>query len=324
MLVSSVFILLVAWLFKTELPVIAAAFSQPIHEMCLSSAPPAAFRALNVAIVCAEPMNNPSLSQDFARIGLIHFVMTSGYHLFFLETLIQKAGKRPITMWLTGAVLLFFVGLTNLHLPVLRAFFSWCARTLSTSLGLGWTRMQSLTLAGLAALPFCRDLTSIGSLSLSWIAAIAIGGLTLKHFRPSDDPPLETNQEPSRFWSGALKKIQIQTQLYLFLAPALLELSVPSPLSILTNWLFAPLMSWTVFPMALMTFVMPAGVPISDFFWKLVTTEARLLAIHMPESLDRLSSGPFTIAVYTILLNLFALFIERRSRCASVTLRSAY
>ena len=244
---------------QTHLPKRLALLTSPIHEACNELAPKSEYRPLYRAIVCGTQMPNDELKASLTRTGLIHLMIVSGSHLVFLEAALwwMLRKRSRVTSALVISVLVVFALANRLQAPVLRALLALLLSGFAGMRGLHWRRVQVITMAGFATLPFIDLSRSSLSLLLSWTASLALTGF-----------PRETEERETA--------LSVHTRMYAFLAPVLLPLRVPTPMSVAFNWVFGPLIGAVFFPLSLLTFAIPDFACLMDRCWDLLTTSVVL------------------------------------------------
>ncbi|RYX78061.1 hypothetical protein EON76_06990, partial [bacterium] len=278
MLVFLGFSILSALLLRLYAPASSAAFIEQAHLTCLNACPHSKHVELYQAVVCGGRIQSPSVRAIFAQLGLIHLLVVSGSHFVVLESLLKLTVLKITPHRLRGAfvfsILLLFTLMTKASPPVLRAFFMFCLLAANLAFSLQWTRLQTLTIAGFATLPFCRDRWQLCSLFLSWLAALALEKMSGEK---------SANESGALNWRQKfLASVFINSRVYFLLIPPLLLLTVPHPLTILANVLFAPVMGLVLFPMSLLVFIFRPLTFVSDWIWNLILRGSEILSHQMP------------------------------------------
>jgi competence protein ComEC len=283
----------------------APAFSE-LHSLCISACPLGKHADLYGAVVCGARIQTASVRSSFADVGLIHLLVVSGSHFIALETLLRLTVLKITAPRFRSAVLfstlVLFTLMTLASPPILRALFSYLVRWISAKFQLNWTRFQILTTSGFLCLPFCKSSWALCSLFLSWLAALA---LDWNGARNVDHRDLTL---PKKFFASVV----MNTKVYLTLIPPLLLLTVPHPLSILANVVFAPVMGWILFPMSLAAVLIWPLSSITDLVWSAVVGIVDRTAQVMPEGLASYTYPGELVALYLGGLTLLVSWLRRR------------
>jgi len=201
------------------------------------------------ALVCGSSHLDPPLNAFLMRTGLIHIFVVSGTQLILLEQIFIFL-KIPFPFRMVG--LLFYAFCCNLQLPVTRAFLSLIFSHTNQTLGLAW-RSDSLVFAsGVGILALFPESGGSLSLYLSWLAAL---GLTFPH--------------QTSFPKALL--------IYFLLLGPLWGFANLHPITILFNFILAPLIGFILFPLALSLLPFPGISPFFDVFLSLLRKWALLM-----------------------------------------------
>jgi ComEC/Rec2-related protein len=237
-----------------------AAFTEPLHHICVSRCPVGAQTELYSAIVCGSKLETWTLRNTFVRTGLIHLLVVSGSHLVFLEEFLLKITpnrKFPrATLAISFLLLLLFSLVTLLQPPVLRSFLSWLATRISGHYQLNWSRLSILTGAGAATLMFCRTKADVLSLGLSWTAAVAL------HFAST-----MRKRKLKSISDKLIDSLRTHVTAYSLLWVPLVSITVPHPASILCNLVLAPVVGAILFPVSMLALIVPALSSWTDLLW---------------------------------------------------------
>ena len=245
------------------------ALSNEIHEICLKqlsfkSSLPDIYKAL----VCGKRLPYGELKQIFVKGGLIHLTVVSGAHLLFLENLYLKL---PLPKPIKNGGLCFFLILyalaSQFQPPVVRALFSFFLLQFSQRLKLFWSATGRTLLSALFCLIYNKDWIDSGSLQLSVLASLVYS-----------------------VPKSSLKKAFF---IYLFLLPFLNRWQSLHPLTVLINWILAPVISGLLFPLSFLSPFLPFLYKISDFLWlvflrllegvKFLPADTALIKYQLPE-----------------------------------------
>lgn len=269
----------------TNLPQKMADFAAPFHQACHRLAPQTTETENYRAVVCGTSLSQSSFRDELRQTGLIHLMVVSGSHVAFLETVLVNASRRcSLIRRMIPIFLLLFALVNLLEAVVMRALFSLFFRRLNERLHLSWSDVQILCLAGLLSLGFCKGKSSLLSLCLSWLLSLAL---------------LNLNSSKS---NSFLENVRA----YLFIAPGLLPFSLPHPLSILCNFVFAPIIGFALFPTSLLAFFIPGFATVSDCLWRIVKEIVHFIASYVPQGLERCEVPLVVLLIYVATLTLIA------------------
>lgn len=216
--------------------------SKILQQLCISYVPnQSEYRDFTQAIVCGSTLPNNAFNQQLKDIGLIHLIVVSGSHLIFLSELINKFPFRH--MVIRYLLLICFSLLTGFQAPVARALSHQILCDLQSAFRLNWSKTQIVWNASL----FCLALNPIWinsiSFLLSWAASLA----------------LSLVEKPK-----GLKK---HVLFFVIFSPLLAYISTLNPITILTNWLLAPIIGMVLFPLSLVSFLLTPLSPIVEVMW---------------------------------------------------------
>ena len=223
-------------------------FLQPmtdfLHSNCLERLPVKASALPELkALVCAENFSGLFISEIFVTSGLIHLFVVSGAHLIVLQKIYDRlAMGRARNLFF--AMLFIYAGACEFNSPVTRSLIAIYLMSFLVSKHLYWPKHFCLLLVGLLTLLIEAQWLQSISLQLSWLAAFVV----------------TVNQDFFREKSFLFKQ-----SLYFFaLMPILIYMQVPSPLVIIINIIFTPLLEFLLFPLGLLVWVFPRIYPIFD------------------------------------------------------------
>ena len=139
--------------------------------------------------------------------------------------------------------------------PIVRAWLGLCSRMISKKWYLFLPADYFVFVVGMICLMLFPDWISSRSLIMSWLAAMALAICSLLRIR----------NVPTRLLAQS-------TVIYLMMMPALWGFGNLHPLSIVFNIVLAPLVSFVLLPLALISSVITSWVPAFDkicdiFFW---------------------------------------------------------
>jgi hypothetical protein len=202
--------------------------------LCAQWIPPREFHHLYRAMICGHNLEVDTHRSLFLDSGLIHLMVVSGAHIMFLEKLMFWL-PRSIQLVLLG----FYCWVTGWGAPVVRAFVR---RTVSPTCDRdGWTSLQAEALTTFVTLAFVPLWFGSRSFMMSWICALVFCL-----------PPLSIPR--------ALD-IAIKAYLLLFL------FTFAHPVTVFWNALIAPAVGFVLFPMCLLSSIVPVLEPLSRALW---------------------------------------------------------
>ncbi len=220
--------------------------SDEFHQLCLKQLNfKAKFTDIYKSLVCGKRLPAGNVREIFTRGGLIHLTVVSGAHLLFLERFWKKI-PMPLLLKTYGLflILILYALASHLHPPVVRALFSFFLLQLSFSLKLFWNASFITLLSGLLCLVYKPIWVYSFSLQLSLLACF--------------------------LYNISTSPIRKSFFIYLFILPVINRWQALHPLTVLINWIFAPLISGLLFPLSFLSPFVPALYPITDFLWTAV------------------------------------------------------
>ena len=244
--------------------------SHEIHKACLNhlnfeSALPEVYKALT----CGKKLPHGEMKQLFVKGGLIHLTVVSGAHLIFLERLWlklplpKKAKKQSLSIFL-----ILYALASQLNPPVLRALFSFFLSQLSQKQKLFWSPAGIILLSALLCLLYNKNWLDSVSLQLSVLASL--------------------------LYCSSKSSLKKSFFIYLFTLPLLNRWQNLHPLTVLINWVLAPIISGLLFPMSFISPFVPFLYKINDFLWltflkllegvKLLSSNNSLIKYQLPEN----------------------------------------
>lgn len=221
-----------------------SSISHTIHEICLNQLSfNSAFPDIYKALVCGKRLPYGEIKQLFVKGGLIHLAVVSGAHLIFLENLWLKLPLPKIIKNNGLSVFLILYALAGrFQPPVLRALFSVFFFQASQKLKLFWSSEGITLLSALACLICNREWINSISLQLSILASLV--------------------------YSAPKSSLTKAFFIYFSLLPILNRWQSLHPLTVLINWILAPIISGLLFPLSFFSPFLPFLYTISDFLWK--------------------------------------------------------
>jgi ComEC/Rec2-related protein len=234
------------------------------HQSCLSRLPSQSSALPELqALVCGQNFSDPKSSQIYIATGLIHLFVVSGAHLILLEGILDffKIYSKSIPRFLILTALFIYVLACDFNPPIVRSFLSMLASIVLFQNKLRWPISYKIFLTGMLTLCIDPTWASSVSLQLSWVAGLIVS-LNSLYFSKS----------------GFFLK---QSLFYIFLWPFLIFLSIPSPLVILVNLIFAPALEFILFPLGLAVWVAPFLHPLFDWTITALNQILKLLEFQM-------------------------------------------
>lgn len=233
----------------------------PLHNSCLSFINQGGeLNFIYQSLICGESLPKNSFYQALRTLGLLHLMVISGTHMLLLERILSKILFLPSSVRLLkrGLLLFFlllyaFIGL--LKPPVVRAFVSLCLNLLNQKFQLKWAKHQRVLLSGAICLMIFPTWWTSYSLILSWAGSLAL---------------------------SLTRGIKKELCCFLLLYPLLLPLAPQSPVSLFSNWIFAPILTVFLFPLTLCAIPIPLLQPLIDFIWEKVESFLYLFTLSLP------------------------------------------
>ena len=244
--------------------------SREMHELCLKQLSfKSSFPEIYKALVCGKRLPYGELKQLFVKGGLIHLTVVSGAHLLFLESLCLKLPlPKKIKNGGISLFLILYALASQFQAPVLRALFSFFLRQASQKLKLFWSSAGITLLSALLCLIYNKDWLSSSSLQLSVLASL--------------------------LYSSSQSFLKKSFLIYLFLLPFLNRWQSLHPLTVVINWICAPVISGLLFPFSFLSPFLPFFYKVSDFLWliflkllegvKFLPSDSAFIKYQLPES----------------------------------------
>ena len=194
------------------------------------------------ALLCGENLQTPRVRRVFVSVGVIHLMVISGAHLIFIEKAFGCFPKFPFKNFILCVLLCLYALSAGLRPPVLRALFSlllvYSIRRFKGFMS-PYLRVQ---ISGLLCLVCEGGWYQSLSLQLSWLASM---GMCRRDF----------------------SRLKSCTLTYLLLLPIISQWGGSHPLSILVNWLVAPLASCLLLPLSFLSLLFPSFRFVTDRLW---------------------------------------------------------
>lgn len=254
-------------------------WTHPLHTLCTSYFAQANYNRIYQGLICGENALSPTTEVLFKQSGLYHLLIVSGSHFIFLEQILNLfLTKHRKTKFV---VFIGFAALCQFNPPVVRALISLILQTLSEHLRLHLRSEQVALLSGLWCLILFPEWFLSHSLILSWLAALA---LTFSH--------LSSRQH---------------FLIFIFIYPLFLNNSF---YSVINNIVAAPLFSFFLFPMTVITALIPWCKDLGNFLWE----QAFVIISYLPYEKDKQVTTLRSLPLYLLWLYLFGLQLVRKWR----------
>lgn len=279
-LISSFFILLSFFKIHNLINFLAKHLGA-LHIQCISISPPSPYRDFYSALVCGADLPPGALTESFKVSGLLHIMVVSGSHLIFLLFFYEKLFKGRFN-FLKVPLLFFYTIVTGFQAPTIRALIGIGIRKINQTRKYFWDEVQITWITGMLTILLIKNWTTSYSLLLSWAATLA----------------LSLTQET--------KGLKRHAVIFVILFPVLIPLNPPNPISIVMNFIFAPILELILFPLSVLSFAIPISKYV-DYLWvciEFILNEVRL-------SFTPAQSYPISISIlwlYLFFLNLYFYF----------------
>lgn len=288
-------------LFSSLISEVVPFWAVKLQSLCTSRVPGGPYAKIYEGLICGARLPPSDFKSHLLNTGLFHLIVASGAHLAFVESLLRLALRKRFE-FVIPCMLFSYALVTGLCPPFVRALLYWAFRILSQKFQLAWTPLQSLTLAGFAALVVCNRPSELLSLAFSWIAGVAVQIFS------------EKKKEPT--FSDALL---FQVSIYALMIPPTLALATPHPLSIVWNLVLGPLLTFLLFPAALLVLILPNKLSwVADTGVSISAWLVKQASYVTPESLTKTPFSPVWIWLYLFSLVIAAHFFEHLQRRRAV------
>lgn len=169
-------------------------------------------------------------------------MVVSGAHLLFLERLWNKLPLPFFKQTGLFLFLVFYALITHLHPPVVRSLFSFFLFQINRRFKLFWSQALITHLSGILCLFYSPQWIHSVSLHLSWLAGLA-----------------------QTFSTSSIKRSLFT---YIIVFPIISQWQFLHPLTVLINWLAAPVIGFVLLPLSFMTVAFPFLQGFSDRVWE--------------------------------------------------------
>ncbi len=216
--------------------------SETLHGQCLNFVSfKSRYRDIYEALLCGERLPAGRLKSVFVRGGLIHLMVVSGAHLLFLESAYKKIPlPARIKTPSLALILIVYALAARLYPPIMRALFAFFLFRLSEALKLFWSGGMRLHISGILCLFHQPAWIDSASLQLSWLASLAQQRAT---------------------------SLRRAFAAYLFILPIINRWQILPPLTVIINWLLAPVIGSLLFPLSFAAAVFPPLRAVCDWLW---------------------------------------------------------
>lgn len=219
-------------------------FSFILHQWCLEHIQNHTENVeIYSALLCGKKLDFTGETRKiFAVSGLIHLMVVSGAHLIFLEKIWEFLPKWPYKNFFIATSLIIYALMTGLHPPVFRALSSFFIFRFSSYFKLFWSPCLRIMLSGVLSLICNPQWVFSTSLQMSWIGALA-------------------------FSYSRYSKLMGNIMCYMLILPIISQWTTLHPISVLLNWILFPIISVTLFPLSVASFICPVFYHISEPLW---------------------------------------------------------
>ena len=212
-----------------------APLSAALQQWCLDRVEAKARSSAEIysALLCGKKLSYQShIREVFEGAGLIHLMVVSGAHLIFLEKLWKPIPRFKFKNWCIAASLILYALMAGLYPPVVRALAGFVLARICRQWKLFWSPYWRVILSGVICLIISPSWISSISLQMSLIGALA-------------------------FSYSCYSKFLGNAMCYTLLLPILSQWTLLHPASVFINWAFFPLISITLFPLSVLSFIFP-------------------------------------------------------------------
>jgi hypothetical protein len=303
--------LTIALCIQNWLPEFSAKLVFPLHRLCLASAPKGPWIEFYQALICGAGLPPRSLTYSLQATGLLHIIVLSGSQFLLIELAAKWLSNRQtnplphrdeMSLWIRIFLLLFFTAYTAMTLgkaSLMRFLIAWTLRWIAKANRLFWSQLQICFYSGFLCLALVPAWIQSLSLLISWTAAMVFAAT-----------------RGSRKEDGKWKtKILQAGGFYLSLIPLLFGWGLSSPIAILTQVFLAPMLALILFPLCVLSFLIPYFSALTDQVWKLMQFLLLPVGAWLPvfgNTTEKLSLP--LIWIYVLTLQAILLWREHRLR----------
>ena len=218
--------------------------SEKLHTWCVQRISQSRPDQIDIylALLCGKRLPIGDMRDVFTQTGLIHLMVVSGAHLIFLEKMWMALPHWPFKNIFITVSLAVYTLMAGLHPPVFRALLSFFLHRFTIKFQLFWSSYWIIMLSGVLSLIFNPKWIFSVSLQLSLIGALS-------------------------FVSARYSKLFSCLLCYVLLLPVLSQWTSLHPLTAGVNWIFYPIISITLFPLSVLSFVFSFCYPLTSYFW---------------------------------------------------------
>lgn len=226
-------------------------FSNTLHERCLSLGPDSEYQEIYQAIVCGSNLKSAKFLRVFKTSGLMHIIVVSGSHLIFLSDFLSRLKIR--SKLLHTILLAAYVCVCQVQPPALRSFVVFLLNQISNHYALHMPAFYKHLFSTFICLGLFPHWSNSLSLKLSLLASIGLA-LARGHIKQS-------------------------VMVFLLLMPMLSFVGF-NIISLINNILFSQVIGAILFPLSLVSMLIPPIIMLSDWVW--------WLSLYMLDSMNRL------------------------------------
>ena len=226
--------------------------------------------------------------------------------MLMIEELAEMSTSlRSFTLPAAWILNTFFLLIGGAPLRLLRSFTGLILQRCQKAWALNWTTLQVISASGLLLLPFAVVHREQLSLVLGWTASLA-----------------------ARCFARTTR-FRKHLRIYLLLAPCLLPLALPHPLSVLVTFVSGAVLPWLTLPAALAEFALPGLHPLIEIMANGFEASLRTIDQALPEPLTACAIPVSILFVYLIALTgcaewaspPFSAVERERSRAGTLAMR---
>lgn len=250
------------------------------------------------ALVCGKQLEEPNLKNNLNKSSLIHIFIVSGSHLILLDELLSIL---RIPLYLRILILGFYTLAVGLQPPAARAFAAIGLRSGFRFFKLNYPSDLITLIAGIGVLTVFPAWWISSSLMMSWCASLALS-IHFSHYK--ENIPLRI--------------FIVQLLIFVLMIVPLWGLGNLHPAGILNNIILAPLITFGLLPMAILSIVFHPLLPC--FEWLTNNLNLLLAAVNeviLPPHARQL--GPAKIWVWIffwhILIMIYRIHMHRGKDC---------
>jgi predicted membrane metal-binding protein len=278
----AIFLLIVLSIFNWFffLPINEAEFALQFQNICKKVSPQLSeFSSLYMATVCGVNPPPSKIIWDFRNSGLYHLIVVSGAHLIFCSLILDKllwfrAGALKTSL---KFIFLFAYSLfSGLNPPVVRALVGLVLFSGSERLKLNWSPTVGTLFSGFVCLALFPAWWGSLSFMMSWSAAFALSTA-----------------------SGPFLKCVV---VYIIMLIPMSSLGLNSPLTIVSNWLLAPVLGFIILPASFLPYIHTSFLVFSDWAWQTLIS-----IIHYLSQFNTMAAETYRLPIEMMWVILFGI-----------------